>query len=1062
MKKIRISKAISLIGRKLLIISIIFVSNGLYAAVITFTGATSSNWGTTTNWSSNTLPTSDDIAYINGNKLVTISSETTVTIQKISFGSGASLINNGTLYLTPTTNVITSGALFFAGNNSFTNNATLTANNASQTGNYNVMTFAGTGNTIIFNGTNNLAAKPSTSLFAANASSSTTIGGSGFTVGNASTGATYSIFSTIGASSDIIIDSGTTINLYIGTGNGFYMVNSSSITNNGTITATVAGSVAGRALNIWQGADVSATLTNNGTFNMIGFDAPTVMGGSTGYGTINNSGTLNIQNNNSTSYLGLNLASSNLPNVFTNTGTLKIQSNSTAINLPATTYGGSFTNTGTITITKGNIYSGASVGSFPTINNNSGGVFNFNYGVSTGGTQATSNVIVNNNIGATINGSCTFPANTLVTSAGSTLSPGDYNTSTNTSGIGIMFLTRPAAGTKFPLLGNLKLQVNGKTSAGTLFDQLQCTEIDVTGATLNATVGYLAAVNDFVGVVYAATSKAGPFAASIGLPSGWVVDNTTSPTAIAIKCTVANGTIYSSTSASAFGLSASTGSSDISVSGTGTFLTIDVPITVNSLTITPGACVTLNSGQTLTAGTFTLQSDASGTGTYVDKNTAASPPTLSANAEQYLPQGRNWYVGSPITAGNASILTVTGLASSVSHYYEKNGWVNSYTGTLEAGKGYIAVSNSGSGLNKALFSGTLTNGNVPITLRREGSTKAGFSLIANPYPSYLNAMTAINLNSSVEATIWYRTRSVGGSYYFETVNTSSGVGTNAAGTGKVTGYIPPMQAFWVRTLVDNQEITFTNAMRTHANPVVDEITVNTTPLKAPALSNQTVRLQVSNAANMDEAVIYFNSNALDGYDRYDSHKWMNDQKAIPNIYSIVGSENLVINGMNSLPLNTDILIGYSTELNDSLSISANEISNIGEDVKLILKDKHNLLTPEFDLTNGAVYKFKPEIGTTNNRISVIFKSSSVISNLSKPITESFSIYQNGSGQLQLNYNEALNENCSVSVYNAVGQKLITKRLNQNSTLLDINTTQGVYIISILNGDNKISKKFVVN
>ncbi|MFZ4726625.1 MAG: hypothetical protein ACOYMD_14420, partial [Paludibacter sp.] len=90
---------------------------------------------------------------------------------------------------------------------------------------------------------------------------------------------------------------------------------------------------------------------------------------------------------------------------------------------------------------------------------------------------------------------------------------------------------------------------------------------------------------------------------------------------------------------------------------------------------------------------------------------------------------------------------------------------------------------------------------------------------------------------------------------------------------------------------------------------------NVTPTKAPKYSNtiqQVLRLQVSNVTNNDEAIIIFNEDAQNGYDDFDSPKMSNANVAIPEIYTMAGSEQLVINGLNSITTNEVVPLGFYT------------------------------------------------------------------------------------------------------------------------------------------------------
>ena len=500
---------------------------------------------------------------------------------------------------------------------------------------------------------------------------------------------------------------------------------------------------------------------------------------------------------------------------------------------------------------------------------------------------------------------------------------------------------------------------------------------------------------------------------------------------------------------------------DVSVAATGT-LNVDASKTYNSITVAPGGKLTLADGNTLTA-PITLQSSSSGTGTYVDSNTGTGLPAITASVEQYLPQGRNWYVGIPVSETNLPYSTLTAAgASSVSHWSEATGaWIDGYTGTLTAGKGYIAVSPSGTNTNNISFSGTLNTGNVPVNVTRTvGKTKEGFNLIANPYPSYLNPCALITASGKLETTIWYRTKA--SSYIFETVNTASG-----EGTGGVTGYIPPMQAFWVRVLpntdplVDNSAtLTFTNAMRYHANPTG----VTTTVMKAPSVvQNKMLRLQITNGLNTDETLLYTNENASTNLDIYDSKKFSNDNAAIPEIYTLAGNEQLVINGMNTLPLDTEIPLGFMTKTAGTFSLKASEITNFDPTIQVILKDKQNISQPEQELTVGNAYTFSSDVVNTSSRFSIIFKSTDVNAGLNTNEMKQIVISKNANNQITVNCTGNLTNESFVTVYNAIGQKLVVKQLKSNRSVVSVPTNAtGVFVVTVNNAGEKITRKVILN
>jgi len=498
------------------------------AADVTFNGTTNTDWAESTNWSSGTVPTSADVITIAASKSVVIANGATVTVERLILNAGASLTNNGSLTIAPT-GATTGSALTVLGNCSFANQATLTVNSASQTTATNAITINGATNAFTFNGTNTLVGKTGKNVFALAADATASIGGAGFTVGSLGTPSASTVFLIDGANAALTVNSGTSINLFLGTGTrGLFLNGSTSFINNGSINIQAGTGVTGTAtygVYVYHSTDnTSSTFTNNGTLSSSGFARPAVFGlgssATAGTQTFTNTGTATFTTTNVSGTLGL-FVNKSYQFTLNNTGTLNLYSNFRATQL-ADNYQ-QIINTGTINITKGVVASSTtgSVSTYSIINNNSGGVINFNYGFPNGSKAATEKVIVNNNSGAKINGSCTFAASTLVTAAGSTLSPGDFTG--GVSGYGFMILTPSATGTKFPLNGTVSMQINGKTTAGTDYDRINCTEIDVTNATMTVAVEntYTPVVDDEIPLIYAATSKTGPLS-NTTKPSNWI------------------------------------------------------------------------------------------------------------------------------------------------------------------------------------------------------------------------------------------------------------------------------------------------------------------------------------------------------------------------------------------------------------------------------------------------------------------------------------------------------------------------------------------------------------
>ncbi len=472
-------------------------------------------------------------------------------------------------------------------------------------------------------------------------------------------------------------------------------------------------------------------------------------------------------------------------------------------------------------------------------------------------------------------------------------------------------------------------------------------------------------------------------------------------------------------------------------------------ITVADLTIAPGAQLT--NSATLTATNLTINSNATdGTGTYLDNGTTTVTGTTTVNQSFQHPAGalRTWYVTPPVASSSPSGMSI------IKSYDELTYSWSAHTPTMLAKKGYQVV--PAAAANNIMFTGTLNNANQNVSLiSRDGTAdKAGFNLIGNPYPSYLDWSLVTNPSNTAvmrSTTMWYRTKKLNQSselvYQFWTVNGDGVTSPNGA-----SSKIPPMQAFWVRANSGGGTLALTNEMRSHA-PATDKL------LKAPAAKNNAntlVRLQVNNGTNTDETVLYFSANASNGIDPYDAPKMSNDNVAIPEIYTTLGTEQIVINGMNTIPLDTPIGLGFVAGNASTFSLTANEISNLPSGLKLILKD--NVTKTETDLTDGvSTYQFSPAV-TSSDRFSVIFRTAGAVTSLKNTQENSIIVYNYAPQQLTVICNDKRIIGSMLEIYNTMGQKLISLQLTGTSMHIGYKFIPGVYMVKV----NNTTKKVIVN
>lgn len=467
------------------------------------------------------------------------------------------------------------------------------------------------------------------------------------------------------------------------------------------------------------------------------------------------------------------------------------------------------------------------------------------------------------------------------------------------------------------------------------------------------------------------------------------------------------------------------------------------------LIVNAGKQVTITSSNLLVAGNLLLKSDATnGTATFIDNGGTLSVGANKTFVQQYLSYGRNWYMSSPVSTATSNVVSAS--ASKPLYYYVEsspNTWssiINTST-ALDVMTGYVAnVANSGV---VTFTGGSLNTGAVtPVSktgLTRQEASFKGFNLIGNPYPSYVswNNATLTNVGTS----IWYRSKRTG-SYAFQTYNRNGGQGTNGG-----TQYIPPMQSFWVQVSSGTGTVAFPNTSRSHQNQSVSD-----NRLKAPKASEQKVlRLQVSNNRMEDETVIYFDSNAADNFDSYDSQKLSNNSADVPEIFTVLEGNNLAINGLKKFIENAEYTLGFKTGQTNTFSIKATEFQNFDSGVSVILKDK--VLNTETDLSDGTTYTFESGIANTTNRFSLVFRAPGVTTGVDDSKMLNVSVYVNSDNKINIQSPESI----SFRIYNALGQELNHGMSTESTTTINKSLNAGIYLVELNGKSGKEIRKVII-
>jgi hypothetical protein len=183
----------------------------------------------------------------------------------------------------------------------------------------------------------------------------------------------------------------------------------------------------------------------------------------------------------------------------------------------------------------------------------------------------------------------------------------------------------------------------------------------------------------------------------------------------------------------------------------------------------------------------------------------------------------------------------------------------------------------------------------------------------------------------------------------------------------------------------------------------------------------------------------------------------NNTNSIPEIYTSVSSEDLVINGMSGYTYNTSIPLGFKTGETNTYTIAASQVKNFDTDTKIILVD--NAASTQTDLTAGESYTFTSDATTTSTRFSVLFKSATGTTDVDNALS-ALKVYT-ADNRIVVENNSKLIPGSFVEVFNAIGQKLYSQLMTANKTQIIKDFATGVYVVKVNNGLQSTATRLII-
>ena len=495
----------------------------------------------------------------------------------------------------------------------------------------------------------------------------------------------------------------------------------------------------------------------------------------------------------------------------------------------------------------------------------------------------------------------------------------------------------------------------------------------------------------------------------------------------------------------------------------------------NAITIDSGGSLTIakNSDLTLSGnftnnGTVTLNSDADEFASIIVGGTALGNVVYNRYVNTV---GTNEWdlIGSPVeglsissfVSTNSTPLATSGSIYAVGTYDNSNDTWTNYTtssvgaaGNFDIGKGYQMATTSGATM---AFTGTVaTSDQTQSIINNAGNGGRRWNLVANPFPSYLNA------NDNAD-----------GTNNFLKVNLASGVidatysaiyGWDADTSGytiynhaSAATYIAPGQAFFVAAASSSAaNLSFTEAMQT---------VTGSDDFIAGRLANTSSMfyLKLYEEQNfVADTKFYFDNNLTLGLDPgYDAGAYDQSMDLMSRLVENDQGVGMGINAMSTESFEQTIIpLVVNRTAGTAFRISLEGIT-IPEDVQLFLEDTQaqtytNLRTEDFILTpenelNG-MGRFYLRIG--NSSLGVEDTEESYV-RVYKPNTSDYITIE---GLVNV-------QKTKIRLYNLIGKEILNKTLSSNQTNYRISTQgipHGVYVIKLQFERSEITKKLIIN
>lgn len=450
------------------------------------------------------------------------------------------------------------------------------------------------------------------------------------------------------------------------------------------------------------------------------------------------------------------------------------------------------------------------------------------------------------------------------------------------------------------------------------------------------------------------------------------------------------------------------------------------PLTVNTLIIESGASFSTTSTVT---GNVTYKRNLS----FIDGNTngchlVGSPVNGQLKNDDFI-------TANSIASGNGNNRGIAAYNNTVSG----GDWTYFQQGNSEVfdvGKGYSIKTYED---KEVSFTGTMNTGNVNIAITKGASY---FNLISNPYTSFINSGTFLNLPTNADKltskTIWvwnpitknYETKIAGSEFK-----------------------IAPVQAFFVSCKTAGN-LTFEEDIQIHQN----------TDAFLKSEPKPEIQLNITDGILNRFAKIYYSDESTKGFDNgFDGETFETNTNVFDAFTQLLknnSGKNYQIQSLPNQDLETMVIpVGIKADAGKEITFTVDAL-NLSSGINVFLEDK---LTANFTRLDKENDEYKIQIAETLNGIGRFYlHTKSAALSVSANIFNSVSVYKVNSTTLKVSGLQ--DEKANFSLYTVLGKEIINQHLsvNEPSEITLPRLVKGVYMVQVTSALGTFYKKIILD